>query len=374
MNKVFKIAIAVIMIVMFACVTFVLATSGQAKSEKHQASTTVVTSPQTIENNGEDDVLVAILDEEPLDAPQEDEQNTLSSQKSTAKKSTSNGSPYYIKVNYQANTVTVYSKDSEGNYTNPCKAMICSTGTATPRSGVYKTSDKYKWGTLIGGVYGHYSTRIVGSILFHSVPYTRNKDNGSIEYWEYDKLGTTASAGCVRLTVADCKWIYDNCPAGTQVEFYASSDPGPLGKPSARKISNAEGDLKNWDPTDPDSDNPWRNQKEEKKEETKKEEKPKTNTNTNTNKNTTTNTNKNNTTNNKPSNTTNKNTITNTTNTNTTINTTINTTDNNTIDNTTDNNNTTNDTNTTLDENQNNTINNDNNDNNNETTDNNEIV
>ena len=28
------------------------------------------------------------------------------------------------------------------------------------------------------------------------------------------------------------------------VEFYSSSDPGPLGKPSAKKISNAEGNLK----------------------------------------------------------------------------------------------------------------------------------
>lgn len=42
--------------------------------------------------------------------------------------------PYYIKVNVAANTITVYSKDENGNYTIPHKAFICSTGTATPHS------------------------------------------------------------------------------------------------------------------------------------------------------------------------------------------------------------------------------------------------
>ena len=62
--------------------------------------------------------------------------------------------------------------------------------------------------------------------------------------------------GCVRLTVADAKWIFDNVPIGTLVEFYDSSDPGPLGKPGAQKISSNE-KFRGWDPTDPDPNNPW---------------------------------------------------------------------------------------------------------------------
>ena len=108
-----------------------------------------------------------------------------------------------------------------------------------------------------GNVYGQYASRIVGSILFHSVPYEQ-KDKSTLEWWEYDKLGTDASLGCIRLTVEDAKWIYDNCPKGTQVEFYYSSDPGPLGKPTSKKISSYDEKLKNWDPTDPDSKNPWK--------------------------------------------------------------------------------------------------------------------
>lgn len=164
---------------------------------------------------------------------------------------------YYIKVNYGANAVTIYKKDENGYYTVPVKAMICSCGTATPKSGVYKTSKGYEWGTLEGGTYGRYSTRIKGGILFHSVPYVSESED-SLEYWEYDKLGTTASLGCVRLAVADSKWIFDNCEVGTQVEFYSDTNPGPLGKPTAQKISDNE-KCRNWDPTDTSPNSPWVN-------------------------------------------------------------------------------------------------------------------
>lgn len=183
-------------------------------------------------------------------------------QKENKNEETNNDIPYYIKVNNQANVVTIYTKDGDGNYTIPYKSMICSIGTATPAAGNIYTIpggkwDRWTWGQMVGGVWAQYYTRIERSILFHSVPYT-SKDKGSLEYWEYDKLGTKASAGCIRLTVQDAKWIYENCKPGTKVEFYADSNPGPLGKPSAQKISEDEA-VRGWDPTDPDANNPWIN-------------------------------------------------------------------------------------------------------------------
>lgn len=56
---------------------------------------------------------------------------------------------YYIKVNVTANVVNIYTKDDQGNYTLPYKAMVCSTGTATPQSGVYEIDYKYRWLSLI---------------------------------------------------------------------------------------------------------------------------------------------------------------------------------------------------------------------------------
>ena len=163
---------------------------------------------------------------------------------------------YYIRVNVIANTVTAYTSDENGVFNQPYRAMVCSTGEATPTSGVYQLGWKLQWQNLFGGVYGQYVSQIVGNILFHSVPYTTKYDKGSVEYWEFDQLGTSCSMGCVRLQVKDAKWIYDNFSSVVGVEFYSSDDPGPLGKPSAPKISGNER-CRGWDPTDPDPANPW---------------------------------------------------------------------------------------------------------------------
>lgn len=197
------------------------------------------------------------IDKEEMKEEPEDEKATeeeLQKEKIEEKDKTAK---YYVIVNYSSNVVTVYGKDVNNEYTVPVKAMICSTGVDTPRSGVYKlTTTRYRWRALFGGVYGQYAVKIVGNILFHSVPYL-STDNGTLEYWEYDKLGTAASAGCVRLTVTDALWIYNNCGSGTQVEF-SSNSTNPLGKPTARKISSYQ-DLRGYDPTDPASNNPWKN-------------------------------------------------------------------------------------------------------------------
>lgn len=171
---------------------------------------------------------------------------------------------YAVMVNKAANTVTIYKRDENGEYTIPYKAMVCSTGEDTP-DGTYYTYDDpsnsswspyYPWWPLYGDVYGMYATGIVDSILFHSVPYY-SPDPGDLEYEEYNKLGTSASMGCVRLAVRDMMWIFSHCPEGTMVTFYDDADdPGPLGKPEPIRIDTSSPN-RGWDPTDPDPDNPW---------------------------------------------------------------------------------------------------------------------
>lgn len=53
-----------------------------------------------------------------------------------------------------------------------------------------------------------------GEFLFHSVPMT--KDKKVIEK-EAKKLGAKASHGCIRLSIPDAKWIYENIPEHTKV-------------------------------------------------------------------------------------------------------------------------------------------------------------
>lgn len=166
--------------------------------------------------------------------------------------------PYVIEVIRNQSTTIVYGQDDNGEYTKIVGVFPCSPGAGnnTP-VGTFYSRRGYTWGGLFGGVYGQYSTIITGHVLFHSVPYrSMNKDDLIWEY--YNRLGSKDSLGCVRLTVRDAKWIYDNCPSGTMIKIYDGDLPSGVSKPSAQKI-DANDPKRGWDPTDPDPANPWNN-------------------------------------------------------------------------------------------------------------------
>lgn len=172
------------------------------------------------------------------------------------KKDGSGRNLYHIDVNRLKNCVTVYTYDKKGKYTVPVRAMICSCGDGdkTP-TGTFSVSVKGRWHPLFGNVYGQYVTAFNGEILFHSVPYEKMSKPNSVEVKDYNGLGTSISMGCVRLAVADAKWIYDNCPEGTTVRVFEDKKDGPLGTPPAMKINT--GKRTGWDPTDNDRKNPY---------------------------------------------------------------------------------------------------------------------
>ena len=146
---------------------------------------------------------------------------------------------YEIRVNKQESCITIY-KDGV-----PIKAMTCSPGDATP-VGTFYLAGKWRWNALMGAVQGQYCSQIQGDFLFHSVLYNKTNPRTLIPS-SYNNLGKRVSHGCVRLQVIDAKWIFDNCPRGTKITIYNSSDPGPLGKPALQKIPGSQ----TWDPTDP---------------------------------------------------------------------------------------------------------------------------
>lgn len=154
---------------------------------------------------------------------------------------------YEITVNRAKCQVTVYAKDGGNGYIIPVKTFACSVGlpnTPTP-TGTFRTPIKYRWHTLMGPSYGQYCTRIVDGVLFHSVAGS-NMSSYNLSAAEYNKLGQPASHGCIRLTVRDAKWIYDNCKLGTKVTI-SDTAATPFDKPSTPKIPASQ----NWDPTDP---------------------------------------------------------------------------------------------------------------------------
>lgn len=162
-------------------------------------------------------------------------------------------SKYQIEVNISTNTVIVYAKDGKNGFIIPVKAMVCSCGVAghATITGNYSNLRRAgKWHTLYYGTYGKYCTRISGPYLFHSVVYSKNGDSYSLQADEYDKLGKLASHGCIRLSVKDAKWIYQNYNK-CSVKLFRSSKKAPLKKPTpemAVRLNNG----KAYDPTDTD--------------------------------------------------------------------------------------------------------------------------
>ena len=157
---------------------------------------------------------------------------------------------YTIKVNLGTNCTTIYKNGKA------VKAMICSPGAATP-TGTFYIPAQYRWHALMGNCYGQYCSRITGGVLFHSVWYYHNGDKSSMSVSAYNNMGKAVSHGCVRLLCKDAKWIYDNCSVGTKVTiFRGSKKDDPLPRPSFTPIRN--GKFTDWDPTDPDPNNPYR--------------------------------------------------------------------------------------------------------------------
>lgn len=156
---------------------------------------------------------------------------------------------YYLTVNCTTNTIMVYAKDDSGAYNIPVFAMICSSsaGGVTP-SGTFTIQRLQAWRELMGPVWGQYCSRITGNYLFHSVWYYQNGNPNTQSVAQYNNLGKSVSHGCIRLTVADAKWIFDNCN-GCQVKVFYSGEAAPFERPVPPPIKAIYGDY-GHDPTD----------------------------------------------------------------------------------------------------------------------------
>lgn len=159
-------------------------------------------------------------------------------------------SDYYVVIYTKSQSVVTYKKDKNGGYTKLYKRLKCSTGVhdVTPtKEGVYAIVKKFRWFRLMGGVYGQYCCRFSeeDGYYLHSVPY-KAKDPSTLSDSAYDKLGSSASHGCVRLCARDAKWIYDHIPVGTQVCVVWEKGPYGLSVPKRDPDPKYSG----WDPSD----------------------------------------------------------------------------------------------------------------------------
>lgn len=112
---------------------------------------------------------------------------------------------------------TIYVLNGEKGNWNIEKRIICATGrneTPTLR-GVFEIQDRGEWfysERLKSGAM--YWVRFDGSYLFHSVAMDKNKEITD------GVLGKRRSSGCVRMSVKEAKWFFENIESGTRVWVY----------------------------------------------------------------------------------------------------------------------------------------------------------
>jgi len=146
---------------------------------------------------------------------------------------------YYILLDTSNQTVTVFEKDDEGEYTRIVRRMLCTSGrteidptipddkgTPTP-NGVWKVGARERFGKFaaFAGEYARYWTQVVDGIYFHSIMFSK-RDITKLKSSPYRNLGSKGSHGCIRLYVEDAKWLYYNACPGTTVEVTGKGGGG----------------------------------------------------------------------------------------------------------------------------------------------------
>lgn len=158
-----------------------------------------------------------------------------------------------IEVNKYDNMVSVWNtvdgkKDSIRKLFNSSIYEELNTGT-------YSISEKNIWRLTDNNTYIQYSSKDSAELLFHSAQYQiQNRNYMNVE--TYNNIGSSnTSVKGITLTVADAKWIYENCPEGTVVDVINDENPD-YGSMQADELRAIPDGIR-WDPTDPDKNNKW---------------------------------------------------------------------------------------------------------------------
>ena len=107
--------------------------------------------------------------------------------------------PQYTGGPWKMVRTTRVSSGARGSWTYARESTITSHKYNDPRYNCFY------WSSIGGGSFFH-------SVLYASRSYPNRITDG--------RLGMYISHGCIRMPLADAKWIYDNCAPGTAVSRY----------------------------------------------------------------------------------------------------------------------------------------------------------
>ena len=191
--------------------------------------------------------------DKPTDEPHEENQGVTSKPANTPQPTEDTRSPYYIYVEKGSHTITIYTLDDAGEYTNVLATYRTGTGKTQGKTPVgifelYANEDRDRWHSFGSDqAWAQYATPFTSGIYFHSALYRYNKID-SMYHDQYYEIGTNITAGCLRTTAEAAYFIFNDCPPGTIVEIVNGN---PLDTTSAPEPS-INPDYQHYDPTDPE--------------------------------------------------------------------------------------------------------------------------
>ncbi len=211
---------AIILLVTIAAIIVVLGTTGNNEGDSQQESTNAVAAEtQSDELSSTEEITQYIYPHE----------------------------QYKITVNKASNFITVYSMDTKRNYT-VYKQFRCSVNPSVTTQST-TVAHKYPWVVFGRNLCGRYVTKLSSGTYIHSTPYY-NQNVYMVNKGAYNNLGNSATLGYIYLSVADSKWIFENCGTNTVVEVYDnSSESSPF---AGVKLEPA---TMPYDPTDTEAAN-----------------------------------------------------------------------------------------------------------------------
>lgn len=118
-------------------------------------------------------------------------------------------------INVDINNQKTYVYKGKSDNWTLLKTFSCSTGIDGENTPVGSFSIKEKGEWFFSDEYnqgGKYWSQITGDILFHSLPYSNDR-NTIVDY----TINKPSSHGCIRLYLDDAKWIYENVPKDSKV-------------------------------------------------------------------------------------------------------------------------------------------------------------
>lgn len=158
--------------------------------------------------------------------------------------------------------VVAYGPDDQGKEV-VLRTFPCSSGIVPGHTPLGQHTLGAKWPDpwLFDNSRAQYGCQISGNILFHSLPSYDGSLKSGLKLSDLNSMGFAASHGCVRLFCMDAKWLYENAPVGCPVSVLQNRGEDYKDLPDHVFYLRLKDGAPQWDPTDPDPENPYHDEK-----------------------------------------------------------------------------------------------------------------